>query len=169
LVTVCIQTLAYHELNKNDEMLTTVNTALKTAEPEEFRQLFLDEGIPMSQILIHYLAALKQNKFRDNLPSKNFVTDLLFRLTNKDFDLKKNEKESEPVSDEDVLIVELLTARENEILQLVGKGCSNHEIALELHISVNTVKRHLNNAFMKLGVSTRTRAIRVARQQGFIK
>lgn len=161
--------LAYHELNKNDEMLTTVNTALKTAEPEEFRQLFLDEGIPMSQILIHYLAALKQNKFRDNLPSKNFVTDLLFRLTNKDFDLKKNEKESEPVPEEDVLIVELLTARENEILQLVGKGCSNHEIALELHISVNTVKRHLNNAFMKLGVSTRTRAIRVAHQQGFIK
>ncbi|MEL7654992.1 MAG: response regulator transcription factor, partial [Bacillota bacterium] len=58
--------------------------------------------------------------------------------------------------------------RENEVLQLVGKGCSNNEIALELHISVNTVKRHLNNAFMKLGVSTRTQAIRVAHQQGFI-
>ncbi len=161
--------LAYHELNKNDEMLTMVHTALKTAEPEEFRQLFLDEGIPMSQILIHYLAALKQKKFRDNLPSKSFVTDLLFRLTNREIDLKEDEKEFEPGPEDDVLIVELLTARENEILQLVGKGCSNQEIALELHISVNTVKRHLNNAFMKLGASTRTQAIRVAHQQGFIK
>lgn len=62
--------LAYHELNKNDEMLTMVHTALKTAEPEEFRQLFLDEEIPMSQILIHYLAALKQKKFRDNCQAK---------------------------------------------------------------------------------------------------
>jgi DNA-binding NarL/FixJ family response regulator len=122
----------------------------------------------MSKILIHYLAAIKQNKFRDNLPSKNFVADLLFRLTNKDFNLKKGGNESEPMVKEEVLIVELLTTRENEVLQLVGKGCSNNEIALELHISVNTVKRHLNNAFMKLGVSTRTQAIRVAHQQGFI-
>ncbi|MGB4596001.1 MAG: LuxR C-terminal-related transcriptional regulator [Anaerolineaceae bacterium] len=161
--------LAYHELGKNDEMLTSMNTALKTAEPEEYRQLFLDEGIPMSQVLIHYLAAQKQNKFGDNLPSKNFVTDLLFRLTNKDFDLSRSEKDSEVVQEKEVLIVELLTARETDVLQLVGQGCSNHEVALGLHISVNTVKRHLNNAFMKLGVSTRTQAIRVAQQQGFIK
>ncbi len=161
--------LAYHELDKNDEMLTSLYVALKTAEPEEFRQLFLDEGIPMSQILIHYLAALKQKKFRDYLPSKNFVTDLLFRLTNRDFDLKQKEKEPVSVTEEDALMVELLTARENEVLQLVGKGCTNHEIALELHISVNTVKRHLNNAFMKLGVSTRIQAVRVAHRHGLIK
>ncbi|MHB8134949.1 MAG: LuxR C-terminal-related transcriptional regulator [Anaerolineaceae bacterium] len=161
--------LAYHKLEKIEEMLLSLHKALEIAEPEEFRQLFVDEGIPMSQILIHYLAAQKQNKFKDKLTSKDFVTDLLFRLTNKDFDIKKSGKESEPGTEEDVLIVELLTARENEILQLVGKGCSNQEIALELHISVNTVKRHLGNAFMKLGVSTRTQAIRVAQQHGYIK
>ena len=161
--------LSYHELGKNDEMLSALHNALKTAEPEEFRQLFLDEGIPMSRLLIHYLAAQKLNKFSYKLPSKSFVTDLLFRLTNKDTVLKKNETESEPTAEEDAFMVELLTARENEVMQLVGKGCSNHEIALELHISVNTVKRHLNNAFMKLGVSTRTQAIRVGYQQGFIK
>lgn len=82
--------------------------------------------------------------------------------------MKEDEKNLN-LAEDDVLIVELLTARENEVLQLVGKGCSNQEIALALHISVNTVKRHLNNAFMKLGVSTRTQAIRVAHQQGFIK
>lgn len=160
--------LAYHELNKDDEMLTALNSALKIAEPQEFRQLFLDEGIPMSQVLIHYLAALKQNKIKDKLPSKAFVADLLFRLTNKGVDIKKSKKEAEEESEMNFLIVELLTNREIEVMQLVGKGYSNNEIALELHISVNTVKRHLNNAFTKLGVSTRTQAVRVAQQQGFI-
>jgi len=84
--------LAYHELNKDDEMLTALNAALIIAEPQEFRQLFLDEGIPMSQVLIHYLAALKQNKFKDKLPSKAFVADLLFRLTNKGFDIKRSKR-----------------------------------------------------------------------------
>jgi LuxR family maltose regulon positive regulatory protein len=37
-----------------------------------------------------------------------------------------------------------------------------------LFISVNTVKRHLNNIFMKLGVTTRIQAVRVARQRGLI-
>jgi len=143
--------LAYHELNKDDEMLTALNAALIIAEPQEFRQLFLDEGIPMSQVLIHYLAALKQNKFKDKLPSKAFVADLLFRLTNKGFDIKKVKKEAEEESEMNFLIVELLTNREIEVMQLAGKGYSNNEIALELHISVNTVKRHLNNAFTKLG------------------
>ena len=160
--------LAYHELNNDDEMLTALNAALKIAEPQEFRQLFLDEGIPMSQVLIHYLAALKQNKFKDKLPSKAFVADLLFRLTNKGFDIKKGKKEAEEESEMDFSIVELLTNREIEVMQLAGKGYSNNEIALELHISVNTVKRHLNNAFTKLGVSTRTQAVRVAQRQGFI-
>ena len=86
----------------------------------------------------------------------------------KGFDIKKGKKEAEEESEIDFLIVELLTNREIEVLQLAGKGYSNNEIASELHISVNTVKRHLNNAFTKLGVSTRTQAIRVAQQQGFI-
>ena len=160
--------LAYHELNNDDDMLTALNAALKIAEPQEFRQLFLDEGIPMSQVLIHYLAALKQNKFKDKLPSKAFVADLLFRLTNKGFDIKKGKKEAEEESEMDFSIVELLTNREIEVMQLAGKGYSNNEIALELHISVNTVTRHLNNAFTKLGVSTRTQAVRVAQRPGFI-
>ncbi|MDY0152619.1 MAG: LuxR C-terminal-related transcriptional regulator, partial [Candidatus Cloacimonas sp.] len=51
-----------------------------------------------------------------------------------------------------------LTDRETEILQLLGQGKSNKEIAQELFISVNTVKVHLNNVFKKLGVSSRTEA-----------
>ena len=69
---------------------------------------------------------------------------------------------------EDVVVVELLTPRESEVLQLVARGRTNAEIAQDLFISVNTVKRHLNNIFMKLGVTTRIQAVRVARQRGLI-
>ena len=48
-----------------------------------------------------------------------------------------------------------LTKRESEICRLVAKGLSNPEIASQLSISENTVKRHLNNCFRKLEVKSR--------------
>jgi DNA-binding NarL/FixJ family response regulator len=51
-----------------------------------------------------------------------------------------------------------LTARELEVLRLVAVGKSNREIAAELLISDHTARRHLQNIFRKLGVSSRTAA-----------
>lgn len=51
-----------------------------------------------------------------------------------------------------------LTARELEVLRLVAAGRTNREIAAQLVISEHTVSRHLQNMFIKLGVSTRTAA-----------
>jgi DNA-binding CsgD family transcriptional regulator len=51
-----------------------------------------------------------------------------------------------------------LTARELEVLRLVAAGKSNHAIAGELFISDHTVRRHLQNIFRKLGVSSRAAA-----------
>jgi ATP/maltotriose-dependent transcriptional regulator MalT len=60
-------------------------------------------------------------------------------------------------------LIEPLSAREIEVLQLVAQGHSNSQIADQLIITVGTVKRHLNNIFGKLGVSSRTQAIVQAR------
>lgn len=52
-----------------------------------------------------------------------------------------------------------LTQREAEILELLAQGLINHEIALRLFISENTVKFHIKNIYIKLNVSNRVQAL----------
>lgn len=61
-----------------------------------------------------------------------------------------------------------LSQREVEILSAAASGQSNVAISEELGVSVSTVKFHLNNAYSKLGVSSRTAAISTALKRGII-
>jgi LuxR family transcriptional regulator, maltose regulon positive regulatory protein len=61
------------------------------------------------------------------------------------------------------VLLEALTAREREVLQLLMQGASNREIAEQLVLSVNTVKKHVLNICGKLGVQSRAQAIAHAR------
>jgi DNA-binding CsgD family transcriptional regulator len=54
----------------------------------------------------------------------------------------------------------LLTPREREVIALVADGGTNGEVAHALRISAETVRKHLENAYEKLGVHTRTAAVR---------
>jgi DNA-binding CsgD family transcriptional regulator/pimeloyl-ACP methyl ester carboxylesterase len=60
----------------------------------------------------------------------------------------------------------LLSAREIEVLRLLSQGKSNQQIADELVISLNTVRRHVSNVFDKTGVANRTEASVYARDHG---
>lgn len=56
-----------------------------------------------------------------------------------------------------------ISKREHEVLELMAQGHSNQEIADTLFVSVNTVKTHLANLFLKLEVSRRTQAVQKAK------
>jgi DNA-binding NarL/FixJ family response regulator len=61
-----------------------------------------------------------------------------------------------------------LTAREIEVLRLVAAGSTNREIASRLYLSEHTVARHLQNIFVKLGVSSRTAASAFAHEHDLV-
>lgn len=62
-----------------------------------------------------------------------------------------------------------LSTREIEVLDLVAAGRSNGEIARELVITEQTVKSHLVHIYTKLGVSSRTAAVSLARERGILR
>ncbi|MFE2100343.1 MULTISPECIES: response regulator transcription factor [unclassified Streptomyces] len=62
-----------------------------------------------------------------------------------------------------------LTARETEVLVLIGEGLSNQEIARKLHVSTATVKTHINNLFAKTGLKDRAQAVRYAYGKGLVR
>jgi two-component system NarL family response regulator len=62
-----------------------------------------------------------------------------------------------------------LTPRELATLRLMADGKSNKEIASELHISERTVKTHLGHLFEKLGVTSRTEAVKIATRRGLVR
>jgi DNA-binding NarL/FixJ family response regulator len=59
-----------------------------------------------------------------------------------------------------------LTQREREVLALIGRGCTNDEIAQQLVVSAGTVKTHINHIFTKLGLRNRAAAIVFAFDHG---
>lgn len=61
-----------------------------------------------------------------------------------------------------------LTAREQEVLELIAAGKSNREIGADLSITESTVKVHVNNILGKLGVHDRTQAVTTALQRGIV-
>ncbi|MBL7863159.1 MAG: DNA-binding response regulator [Cyclobacteriaceae bacterium] len=57
-----------------------------------------------------------------------------------------------------------ISKREHEVLEWMARGLSNQEIADKLFVSLNTIKTHTSNLFLKLEVSRRTQAIQKAKE-----
>ncbi|UCD43441.1 MAG: response regulator transcription factor [Chloroflexota bacterium] len=68
----------------------------------------------------------------------------------------------------DMQIVDPLTDREMEVLQLLAQGLANKQIAVKLSISEHTVKFHVSSIYTKLGVANRTEAVRMGVRKGLI-
>jgi two-component system, NarL family, response regulator LiaR len=62
-----------------------------------------------------------------------------------------------------------ISKREYEVLELMAKGLSNQEIADKLFVSLNTIKTHSSNLFLKLEVSRRTQAVQKGKELQLIQ
>jgi DNA-binding NarL/FixJ family response regulator len=64
--------------------------------------------------------------------------------------------------------IEELTVREHEVLEMMMEGLSNKEIALQINVSLHTVKFHISSILAKLGASSRTEATTIGLRHGLI-
>ena len=80
---------------------------------------------------------------------------------------KPFKEETQDVSDEENLL-NYLTQREEEVLDLLTQGITYKGVAQKLFISETTVKTHVNNIFQKLQVNDRTQAVLYALNNGFL-
>ncbi len=78
------------------------------------------------------------------------------------------ERHPEPMQVDAGQVVDPLTERERQVLQLVAEGLANKQIASSLEISENTVKFHLSSLYAKLGVTNRTEAVRTGARRGWV-
>ncbi|GED69290.1 LuxR family transcriptional regulator [Brevibacillus reuszeri] len=135
---------------------SVLKAALAITEPEGFVRTFIDEGFPMAQLLREVAAT-------DG--SSEYLCKLLAACEAewKDDD-KKGQQPVESVSS----LIEPLSPRELEILELLARGLSNQEISERLFLALSTVKGYNRNLFDKLQVKRRTEAVARARQLGFV-
>ena len=74
-----------------------------------------------------------------------------------------------PVQASDQLLEKYkISRREYEVLTLIAAGYSNQEIAEKLYVSLNTIKTHSSNLFIKLDVKRRTQAVQKAKELGLM-
>ena len=128
---------------------TSLRRALALAEPQGYVRTFVDEGQVVYGLLAH-------SRSRDEDARLQEYRAQLLAAFGKD-GARNAERPTQPGD-----LVEPLSARELELLQLVGAGYSNQEIADELVITLGTVKSHLNHIFGKAG----RRGARACRQPG---
>jgi LuxR family maltose regulon positive regulatory protein len=134
--------------------------AIQTSLQEPFVRIFLDEGEP----LVLLLQQLKKT-IHTSAPVKNKPA-VLARIDN--LLSQSVTASSTPADSVQRELVEPLTKRELEMLQMIADGNSNKEIANELHVTEGTVKWHLVNIYSKMAVKRRAQAVASGRQLGII-
>jgi LuxR family maltose regulon positive regulatory protein len=145
VIQIClIKALASQAKGDTVAALELLEKALSLAEPEGYVRLFLDEGAPL-------MTLLQQLASRGSAYAGRLLAA---------FGAPKREGASTaPLHPDTSVLVEALTKRELEVLQLVCEGYSNQEIARKLVITMSTVKKHTGNIYGKLGVANRAQAI----------
>ncbi|KKO52737.1 LuxR C-terminal-related transcriptional regulator [Paenibacillus sp. DMB20] len=151
-----LQALAFQVQGNMERALQRLNDALTLAENEGFVRLFVDEGKPMFDLLTEAAIRRIQPDYTGFLLSNIYNEQKL-----NDFAIHRPPIRFEP-------LIDALSERELEVLQLIAQGLSNQEIGDRLFLALSTVKGYNRNIFDKLQVKRRTEAIARARELGLI-
>lgn len=142
---LALQAIGYRARSEPVDAMRSLERALRLAEPEGFMRLFVDLGMPIARLL---------QEARSRGVFSEYVEELLAAFG----------QDAMQAESSNPALLEPLTDREQEILELIAAGLSNPEIADELFISPETVKKHAGSIYGKLDVHSRTEAASRARE-----
>jgi len=149
-----LQALAHQAQGNIPLALAPLERALALAEPEGYVRIFVDEGLPMAQLLSEAAA-------------HGIMPDYTGKLLAA-FEAEEQKSEGKSYLPPAQPLIEPLSQRELEVLQLIAQGLSNREISERLFLALSTVKGHNRNIFGKLQVQRRTEAVARARELGLL-
>jgi LuxR family transcriptional regulator, maltose regulon positive regulatory protein len=145
--------------------VAAITEALVLAHPQGYVRVFVDEGPPMATLLGTLLAAQRTERTGgDGVP----VTYLGRLMRSFAQDAAGSAPGVVPGGAVASGLVTQLSERELEVLRLLAAGAQNQEIADELYLALNTVKKHVTHIFEKLGAANRTEAAARARELGLL-
>jgi LuxR family maltose regulon positive regulatory protein len=155
-----LHAMAFQTRGDTEQALAAIERALHLAHSEGFTRIFISEGGAMEQLLTRAIAEGIEPEYADRLLEA----------------LQKAKPEPQPTALQSgpsdgapsAPQGEELTDREHQILRLISAGLSNREIAEELYLSINTIKTHTKNLYIKLDVSSRTQAVHRAKKWGIL-
>ena len=145
---LALQAVAHHQQGQAEMAFARFERCLTLAKPQGYTRLFLEMGQPMAKMLV---TAVQQKIM------PHYAGWLLTQFADQQKAIPQPAAHA---------LIEPLTARELEVLQLAATGLTNREIGLRLYLSPNTIKRHTLNIYEKLDVHSRTEAVAKARTLG---
>ncbi len=154
LKVMVLQAVALQAHGEQDKAVQLLGDALAIASPGGFIRLFVDEGLPMAQLLS---AAEASGMLPDSIGKVLAV----FKAE----EHKREDTSSRPPAQP---LLEPLSPRELEVLHLMAQGLSNQEMSERLFLALDTVKGHNRKIFGKLAVQRRTEAVARARALGLL-
>jgi LuxR family maltose regulon positive regulatory protein len=156
LETLILQALAHQKLHEEAQALADLREAVRLGEPEGYIQSFVEEGVAMGNLLSKLREQQRQTGPTAYLDTLLAAFPELCQVVQPP---PKSARERPQVAS----LFHSLSERELQVLQLLAQGRTNQQIAHELAIALDTVKRHISHIFAKLGVDNRMQAIKQAR------
>lgn len=155
-----LQAEIYQLTGEPDLAVNSIFDALRLAQDEGYLRVFCDEG----EILLPLLREARDRATPADQISLMFLRQVIQLISGE----AAANGELVPATRVENLNGGEITRREEEILILIAEGYSNQEIANELFLSLNTVKRHVYHIFNKLDAQSRVQAVNIARQRGLL-
>jgi LuxR family maltose regulon positive regulatory protein len=181
-----IKALTLREKGDSKHAIQALTECLTLAEPEGYVRVFLDEGKPMQLLLAQWLAHEQAHGPADASSGRlvDYAIHLLTLFKAEPQQITAQREKTFPAGElpanlgqslvehqirpDTPILIEHLSLRELEVLQLIALGRTNLEIARQLIVAPGTIKAHTASIYRKLGVSNRTEAAARARQLGML-